>query len=1062
MRRIGISVAVVGMVLATAPAVHAQPQPTAQPGRTVTLVTGDTVVLHGGEAREVRPGPGRDGMRFSVRKVAGHLFVVPADALHAVASGRVDRRVFDVTTLTEFGYDRRDTVPLIVTGPSAARVAGTGRALPSIDGYAFDAAKGSAWRTLTAARGVGRIWLDGKRAAVLDQSVPQIGAPAAWEAGYTGDGVTIAVLDTGVDQTHPDLADREVAEKNFSGADDNVDHFGHGTHVASIAAGTGARSGGKYRGVASGASILDGKVLDDNGFGQDSWIIAGMEWAAGEGADIVNLSLGGPDTPAIDPVEAAVNSLSADHGTLFVIAAGNSYRDGTIGSPGSADAALTVGAVDGADSLAVFSSRGPRVGDSAIKPDVTAPGVDIVAALHSDGTIGGEVEPGYTSLSGTSMATPHVAGAAALLAQQHPGLTGPQLKALLSATAKPNPELTAFQQGAGRIDVARAITQNVVTEPASVSIGTVAWPHDDDVPVARTITYRNLGDAEVTLSLAVDTNMSLAPPSMFSLSANEVTVAAGDTAEVTVTTDARAGTVDGYFSAAVVATAGESVTRTPVAVDREVESYDLTVNVTDADGATTSQYNLFMLGMANGRLVDPYDEDGSAEVRLPKDEYLLDGTVVTMDGDTPAYALLIQPKLVLDKDMTVDLDARAAKPLSIEPPAEATMAIGDIGYSMTSENTSTGSAFLTDDVGIVSTAHVGPVVPGTAFTSKVNTQWFGEDQTFYGLSWFMHGTMPTGFTKVVDQRELATVRSDLGAVTPDRAGGAVTFPFPVEGDGFVFGVVQDVALPSTRVAHLTTDGVQWQSLLLQFGEEVPEEAQLTSPFSQYRAGRTYDMRFNYGMFGPSMTDDGFVGDSAYRFDDELYFQPTLYGDGAGNNGHSVLSSAKFELYRDGELVASADTLGGMAVVPPEDAEYRAVVATTRDRDLFDVSTAVDVSWTFRSAHVDDQTLVPLPVSAVRFAPRLADDNSAKAGRPFVVPVSLQHNETGALDRPRTLKVDVSYDEGKTWRKADVLLNLAVLLHHPAGAESVSLRATATDRGGNTVTQTVVRAYKLRK
>jgi hypothetical protein len=322
--------------------------------------------------------------------------------------------------------------------------------------------------------------------------------------------------------------------------------------------------------------------------------------------------------------------------------------------------------------------------------------------------------------------------------------------------------------------------------------------------------------------------------------------------------------------------------------------------------------------------------------------------------------------------------------------------------------------------------------------------------------------MPTGFTKEVQQRELATVRADLGAPSPDRTGGAITFPFPVEGEGFVFGIVHDVKLPSTRVAHVTTEGVRWQSMLLQLNQEGIEEAQFTSPFQRYRAGRTYGLRFNHGMFGPSMTDDGFVGDAVFRFGNELYVQPALYGDGAGNTGNSILSSSKFALYRNGELVTSTDEPGGMAVVPPGDAEYRAEVTTTRSRDVSDVSTAVDVSWTFRSAHVDDETLVPQLVSAVRFAPRLADDNSARAGRPFVVPVSLQHNETGAADRPRTLKVDVSYDEGKTWRKADVLLNLAVLLQHPANAESVSLRATATDRGGNSVTQTVIRAYKLRK
>jgi subtilisin family serine protease len=1058
-RKVGAGVLVMGMVLATVPAVNAQSEPTAPHGRTITLITGDQVVYHGNRPSEVRPGPGRDGMRFSVREAAGHLYVIPADQLQAVARGQVDRRIFDLTTLTEFGYDRRDTVPLIVTGPSAARVASTGKELSSIGGYAFDAPKGGTWQTLTRARGVSKIWLDGKRTAVLDHSVPQIGAPAAWAAGYTGKGVKVAVIDTGVDQTHPDLADREIAEKNFAGTPDNVDHFGHGTHVASIVAGTGAKSGGKYRGVASDASIVDAKVLDDNGSGQESWIIAGMEWAAGEQAvDIANLSLGGTDTPDIDPLEEAVNSLSEKYGTLFVIAAGNSFRDRTIGSPGSADAALTVGAVDDDDNLADFSSRGPRVGDGAIKPDVTAPGVNIVAALHSDGTIGEPVEPGYTSLSGTSMATPHVAGAAALLAQQHPDFTGQQLKALLSASAKPHAGLTAFQQGSGRIDVAHAITEHVTTTPTSVSAGTAAWPHNDDVPVTKPVTYHNDGDTDVTLSLALDTT---APAGMFSLNANEITVPAGGTAEASVTVDSSVGAADGFFSAAIVATAGESVTRTPVAVDREVESYDLTVNTIDATGAPASSYSVLVVGLGTPNVAFPYEEDGSVTVRLPKGLYLIDNIVSTGAGEDQRYGLMVQPDLVLDKDTTVTFDARTARPVTITPPAEASLLIGDIGYTMTTDTGGMSSAFLTDDLGLVTTAHVGDAVPGTSFTAKVNTQWAGADGSFYGLAWFPHGRMPTGLSKDVTAGELATVNATFGPATDERSGGKVSFPYPVEGDGFVFGTAQDVALPGKRVEHVTTDGVRWQSLLDQnHGDEL--EAELTSPFEAYQPGQTYDRTFNYGVFGPTMPDLGFEGGSVYRVGNELFVSPALYGDKAGNSGNSLLSSAKFELYRDGELIESSDKAGGSAVVPPEDAEYRIVVTTTRNPDAFDLSTAVTASWTFRSAFVDENSVVPQAVSAIRFTPTLDEANSAKAGQRFVVPVSLQRNGTGVVKPPRTLAVDVSYDEGKTWQQADVLLNMMALLEHPADAKSVSLRATATDRDGNSATETVIRAYTLRK
>jgi subtilisin family serine protease len=1056
-RRIGVGVVVMGLVVATAPAAQAQPRQAGQPTSTITLVTGDQVVLQGGEPKSVRPGPGRDGMGFSVHRTADHQYVIPADAITSVAQGRVDRRLFDLKVLQEFGYDKRATVPLIVTGEGANRVATTGRALPSIDGYAYEAAKGEAWQNLTRARGVSKIWLDGKRKALLDHSVPQIGAPAAWDAGYTGEGIKVAVVDTGVDQTHPDLADREIAEANFSEAPDNVDHFGHGTHVASIVAGTGAKSGGKYRGVASGAQILDAKVLDDFGGGLESWIIAGMEWAAEQGADIANLSLGGGDTPGIDPMEEAVNTLSAEYGTLFVIAAGNSGGDATVGTPGSADAALTVGAVDRDDNLAPFSSRGPRIGDGAIKPDVTAPGVDIVAARHADGTIGPEVEPGYTSLSGTSMATPHVAGAAALLAQQHPDYTGAQLKAILSGSAKPHPDLTAFEQGAGRIDVARAITQTVVSEPTSVSIGTVQWPHDDDVPVGKTLTYRNLGDADVTLALALDTD---APAGMFTLSANEVTVPAGGTAEVTVTGDAGVGDVDGYFSGAVVATSGDSVTRTPVALDREVESYNLTINTLDSTGAPSADYGLLLFGIDSPRFLTPYDEDGSVEVRVPKGTYLLDNAVYEGTQEDPRISLLIQPNLVVDKDMTVTTDARAAKPIDVTPPAEAELLLGDIGYSLQTDAGGLGSAFLTDDLSRISTAHLGPALPGR-FTAKINSQWLAVDGSYYGLAWFPQGAMPTGFTKVVTKKDVATVRADHGAPTPGRNGGKVVFPSPTEGEGFVFGVESPVDLPGQRNEYVTTDGVQWQGMLNQYNGE-DQEAQFISPYSKYRAGKTYRTSFNHGMFGPAFTNDGFPGGWIYRYGNDLIIQPPLFSDAAGNAGFSITESASLQLYRDGELIGEADEPAAYFEVPAEDSEYRVVVTANRPADVFDVSTTVSAEWTFRSAFVEGNEAAPIKASAVRFTPKLDTANSAPAGVPFLVPVSLQRNGTGAADRPRSLKVEVSYDEGKTWKRAPTILNAVAVLYHPTDADSVSLRATATDREGGKVTETVLRAYKLRK
>ncbi|HEU4425473.1 MAG TPA: S8 family serine peptidase, partial [Pilimelia sp.] len=398
--------------------------------RTVTLVTGDRLTVAKDGKITVERGKGREGIVFLTYRVKGHTYVMPNDAFSRVRAGRVDARLFDVTALLEYGYDKRADLPLILTSGTGNRAAARStvvadgakvvRDLPAVNGLAVRAdskALGELWRSLTGGApnartvggGVSKVYLDALRKRALNESVPQIGAPTAWAAGYDGKGVTVAVLDTGIDRAHPDLAGQIAGGQNFTeGEEDDLDRVGHGTHVASTIAGTGAASEGRYKGVAPGAKVLDGKVCVEFGCAE-SWILAGMQWAAEQGASVINMSLGGFDTPEVDPLEEAVNKLTEEFDTLFVISAGNAGSDASIGSPSSADAALSVGAVDKKDELAEFSSRGPRTGDGAIKPDITGPGVDIVAANSKDGFLGEPGEP-YTTLSGTSMSAPHVTG----------------------------------------------------------------------------------------------------------------------------------------------------------------------------------------------------------------------------------------------------------------------------------------------------------------------------------------------------------------------------------------------------------------------------------------------------------------------------------------------------------------------------------------------------------------------------------------------------------------------------------------------------------------------------
>ena len=314
--------------------------------------------------------------------------------------------------------------------------------------------------TPTLGAGVEKVWLDGRVTATLKESVPQIGAPEAWAAGYDGNGVTVAVLDTGIDVNHPDLEGQIDDTASFVPGEAVTDVNGHGTHVACTIVSTGAASGGDYKGVAPGADLIVGKVLGGpTGEGQDSWVLAGMEWAAESGADVVSMSLGDTmPSDGTDPMSQAVDALSEQYDTLFVIAVGQlrpgvdlHARRGRVGADRRRRRQE--------DQLAGFSSTGPLFRSGALKPDISAPGVDITAPRSQEIPTGSGL---YQTISGTSMATPHVSGAAAILAQQHPDWTGAQLKEHLMSTAHGLSDwYSPYEVGTGRVDVVAAINTTV-------------------------------------------------------------------------------------------------------------------------------------------------------------------------------------------------------------------------------------------------------------------------------------------------------------------------------------------------------------------------------------------------------------------------------------------------------------------------------------------------------------------------------------------------------------------------------------------------------------------------
>ncbi|MFF4988194.1 S8 family serine peptidase [Streptosporangium saharense] len=1069
----------------------------------VTLITGDRVVVTG-HGHRIVPGPGRQEVVLTSQVRDGHLYVIPSDAQPLVTGGVLDRRLFDVTQLLRWRYgdaDRPD-IPLITqtsTGP-ASTFRGLGMTavrLPK-DGAA------QAWKDLAGSRtltpGKARIWLDGRLSFSLDRSTAQIGAPEAWKQGLTGEGVTVAVLDSGYDPDHPDLKGVVTRERNFSDDPDIRDTVGHGTHVASIVAGNGE----KYRGVAPGARLAVGKVGGAGG-ASESALIAGMEWAAREvKAKVVTMSLGDADRPGIDPVEQAVNTLSAETGTLFVASAGNDGSMLPVSSPASADSALAVGAVDRRDQMAVFSSTGPRTGDHAVKPDLTAPGTDIVAAA-AQGTADGP----HVARSGTSMAAPHVAGAAAILAQRHPDWTGQRLKAALTGSARPTSGATPYQQGTGRVDLVRALRQQVTAQ----SEGTWAafpWKGSEGREKTGTITYANAGETPVGLDLTAEGDV-------LELGTRHLDVPAGGQASVTLTVDAT-GKAPGEHVGTVTATSGDTVVRTLAGAYVEPESYDVTVNAVGRQGQPVDPWQAEAYDAKTGKTIGLAFQNGTATVRLTRGDWnLFTETAERIDGKG-TYTIAVSPLRVDGDGLRLTVDARRGKVAGAtldDPTAERQR-----GFEFGLVHGAWNSWFSTTaDVG---SQYFVPVRrPG--LTYSLRTTWLSRDVTpspyVYDLVDRHTGGLPDNPVYTARKRDLAKITATY------RASGTSAVGTPVAGlpiDGYpgssLSWLVGDLPLPGTLV-HYRTPGVVYESGL-QVGDSVvfgaPEPA---------RRGQTSET-WNTAVTGPS-----FMVPNGSRTGDELLVTGAgMFADGGRNRtGFDGAATGTATLTRDGRTLATAaltdctvyetQTCELRTTVPSGPGTYTLTTSMHRRVPYSTLSTAVESKWTFHSTTTFEEE--PLPLLAVRYGPAALDtSNRAKPGSVTRLPLRLEHNpSTGrtssgssggssggnsvqslvqpsgqslgqslvqAADQPSgessdgssaqtvaqpssrssgrpSIRLEMSVDDGAHWRQVPVIRtgsNWTAMVPNPRTPGFVSLRATVTNPSGTNLTQTITRAYAI--
>ncbi|MFE7354783.1 S8 family serine peptidase [Streptomyces sp. NPDC057543] len=816
---------------------------------TVTLVTGDKVLVStdSSGAASVTALPREDGTvpLVQTRQSGKDLYVYPDTAAAALAGGRVDEELFNVTGLIRQGYDDAHTksLPLIaVYGKDQARStfatprgAARGLALDAIDGVALKADKEKAadfWSDVTntrsrSASGLKKLWLDRKVQATLDKSTKQIGADLAWAAGYDGKGTKVAVLDTGADAEHPDLKGRIAASKNFTDSSTTDDRQGHGTHTISTVGGSGAASDGKKKGVAPGADLLAGKVLNDSGFGAESWIIAGMQWAVDQKADVVSMSLGSPEpTDCTDPMSVAAEELAQNKGTLFVIAAGNSGPTlNTVSSPGCAPSVLTVGAVDRDDTTAQFSSRGPVIGSHTLKPEISAPGVNISAAAA-----GGRGIYAYQTMSGTSMATPHVAGAAAIVKQRHPDWTAQQIKAALVSSAKSDIPGDVRETGGGRLDVKAAIDTTVVGAPA-VQAGTFNWPQDKSDRTTVEVPYTNSGTEPVKLSLKVQgvtgNDGSAVHSSVAKLDANTVTVPAGATVKIPLAIDPTAKLTAAQYgdvTGRVLATgAGGVKVSTPFSLYVGAETVTLRVKLIDRTGKAAADFSsLDVIGTDTSSGERRFNEGATEQVyQVRPGAYFVSGFVTSPDlkdatGNLDeSIAYLARPQLNVTKDTTLVLDARKAHRIQVKTEDRA------------SENRSTTLAFgrTWDNVWL----HSGSITSGSAVKNYLaDVQGRASDGDFE-FSSFWRAYAPqieklsvvggvelhpraasTGSANLDGTGEAALV--DAGTGTPDelKAAGVAGKIALVEvgDDGYIYTQVRDAKAAGAKavIAHRPSAG----------------------------------------------------------------------------------------------------------------------------------------------------------------------------------------------------------------------------------------------------------------
>ena len=1067
---------------------------------TVTLITGQTVQVHehGGRRQYVVDSDDDEAIRsFEVEEganVPAGTYIVPADADLTTLSPLL----FNVDLLVdqEVTDEETDAIPVILElavdvsdGPGTMSAAAGGftsrTALTSIDAVAGDIAKeGSRLTTqdVTATSVVERVHLDTLHEALLDTSADAVDAPAAREEyGMDGSGVSVAILDTGIDADHPDFGDRVVHQRDFSG-DGVADGNGHGTHCAGIAAGAGDASGGDYVGMAPGADLVNIKVLGNDGNGRLSQIAAGIEHAVDQGADIISMSLGGPtqeDGPMVQAVEAAV-----DAGVTAAVAAGNDYNYQTIGSPGIAESAITVGASDESGDITWFSSGGPTPYEHLVKPEVAAPGSGITSTGSEDA---GQYP--YTDKSGTSMSTPHVAGIAALLLEDDGDRTPADVKDALISTADPLDGEDVYKQGGGVVNAMSALDADLRVHGAVANLGL----YEESGTATASVDLENTGSDTIEVDVAasleniqsgddISGNVSVTP--------STVTVDAGTTETVEFTVEV--GDAFGFNSGVLTFDTGDA---THHAIFGFVRGIEVTVDkIAHEDSSSVASDDLLAYahdGSGNHLGFAAFDEGGEYSFTILDDggEFLLWSMGTLDDGSgEPTWTVTdvdISPDsshFTLDESATVPRELDTSQ-VSEHEPFEMRRFDATLYATFEEISYSTARSFIGDHG--IRNAHVTPLSEDDA--TNVATSYLmasenpdGENTLDSPVGYHLfYGSLAVDGPRdvvTVDPDELATEEIEYHRTYEGQLFGVSPGMYP---DDFASFPTPFLVTFLTDISDDRVEQTWYRNEQAVYAETWYDQASFSGDYKLKRAkdfnpeaGETYHQPFNAEPFGNGLPiwelDDGTLSINGQWYTDNAD-EPFAAFEYAFDGPYN-----EYAISVDGEVVQSESTyywlFGEYAdpVVEVPDIPAGSTIDVSMDGGVLGATPRKTTTTSdYRVSYRPGTANAPPQVASVDVA-GLTTFNQVAAGRTLAF-VEIDHEASGVNDFQAYYAASgavsaTPFESTRGWREAEVVYSdgdlFGVALDTAGHTGSFELAFEAVDAAGNRARSTTFDALQV--